>query len=28
MRDPGKLLAAVLAFKKRIEEAKRYLFKQ
>jgi hypothetical protein len=28
LRDPGKQLQSVLAFKKRIEEEKRYLFKQ
>jgi hypothetical protein len=28
LRDPGKQLSAVLAFKKRIEEEKRYLFKE
>jgi tetratricopeptide (TPR) repeat protein len=28
MRDPGKQLESVLSFKKRIEEGKRYLFKQ
>jgi hypothetical protein len=28
MRDPGKQLEAVLSFKKRIEEGKKYLFKQ
>jgi hypothetical protein len=28
MRDPGKQLEMVLAFKKRIEEGKRYLFRQ
>ena len=28
IRDPGKQLEAVLAFKRRIEEEKRYLFRQ